>query len=117
MLDLNTDRRPPPNFLNTSIVEVRYGQYAAKVMGEYRVPLYRGRRSVYGVDLFGAAGLYSVVTQTDINDPPRGYSGLAKVPVDLTFNLGLRIDTSAGGFVFGVSSILGFIPVRGEAGP
>jgi outer membrane protein insertion porin family len=117
MLDLNTDRRPAPNFLKTDIVEVRYGQYASKLMGEYRIPIYHGQRSIYGVDLFGAAGLYAVATQRELTDPPSGYHGLAKVPIDLTFNLGLRIDTNAGGFVFAFSNVLGFIPVRGEARP
>ncbi|MFW5740240.1 MAG: BamA/TamA family outer membrane protein, partial [Myxococcota bacterium] len=117
MLDLNTDRRPPPNFLGTDIVEIRYGTYAAKVMGEYRIPLYRGTASVYGVDLFGAAGMYGVASERDLTDPPRGYSGLARVPVDLTFNLGLQIDTNAGGFTFAFSNVLGFIPARSEARP
>jgi hypothetical protein len=43
--------------------------------------------------------------------------GFGKVPVDLTFNLGLRIDTNAGGFMFAFSNVLGFIPVRSEARP
>ena len=117
MLDLNTDRRPPPNFLGTDIVEIRYGTYAAKVLGEYRIPLYRGSSSVYGVDLFGATGMYGVASERDLTDPPRGYSGLARVPVDLTFNLGLQIDTNAGGFTFAFSNVLGFIPARSEARP
>lgn len=117
VLDLNPDRRPAPNFLGTDVVEVRYGDYAAKVQGEYRIPIYRGSRAVYGVDFFGAAGVYGVASARDLRDPPRGYSGLARLPVDLTFNLGLRIDTNAGGFVFAFSNILGFIPVRGEARP
>jgi outer membrane protein assembly factor BamA len=114
MLDLNTDRRPAPNFLGTDIVEIRFGDYAAKVLGEYRIPLYRGHRSVYGIDLFGTAGMYGVASHRDLTDPPRGYSGLARVPVDLTFNLGLQIDTNVGGFTFAFSNVLGFIPVRGE---
>jgi outer membrane protein insertion porin family len=117
MLDLNTDRRPSPNFFKTDIAEVRYGQYAAKLQGEYRIPLYRGQRSVYGVDLFGSAGLYALSTARDLSDPPRGYRGFGKVPLDITFNLGLRIDTNAGGFMFAFSNVLGFIPVRSEARP
>ena len=113
VLDLNFDRRAAPNFFGTDIAEVRYGQYAAKVSAEYRIPLYRGRRSIYGVDLFGSAGIYGVADARDLSDPPRGYSGFATVPIDFTFNLGLRIDTSAGGFAFGFSNFLGFIPVRG----
>lgn len=117
VLELNTDRRPAPNFLNTQIAEVRYGEYAAKVQGEYRVPLYRGHRAVYGIDVFSSAGLYGVASARDLKEPPRGYTGLRRLPLDLTFNLGFRMDTNAGGFVFAFSNVLGFIPVRGEAGP
>jgi outer membrane protein insertion porin family len=113
VLDLNVDRRRAPNFLRTDIVEVRYGDYAAKIQGEYRIPIYRGHRAVYGIDFFGAAGIYGVADYRDIVDPPRGYSGFRKIPIDLTFNLGFRIDTHAGGFVFAFSNLVGLIPVRG----
>ena len=111
VLDLNTDRRPAPNFFGTSIAEVRYGDYAAKIQGEYRIPIYRGTRSVYGIDFFSAIGVYAVATQREFTDPARGYSGLGRVPVDFTFNLGLRMDTKAGGFVFALANPLGFVPV------
>jgi outer membrane protein assembly factor BamA len=117
ILDLNFDRRTAPNFLKTDIVEVRYGNYAAKMQGEYRIPVYRGHRSIYGIDFFGAAGVYGVASYRDLTDPARGYNGFRRVPIDLTFNLGFRIDTSAGGFVFAFSNLLGLFPVRGEAGP
>jgi outer membrane protein insertion porin family len=117
VLDLNFDRRRAPNFLRTDISEVRYGDYAAKFQLEYRVPIYRGHRSVYGIDFFGAAGIYGVAGYRDITDPPRGYSGFRKIPVDLTFNLGFRIDTHAGGFIFAFSNLVGLIPVRGDARP
>ncbi len=113
VLDLNFDRRAAPNFLGTDIVEIRYGSYAAKMDAEYRIPLYRGHRSIYGVDFFASTGFYGVANQEDFTNHARGYSGLATVPVDFTFNLGLKIESSAGGFTFGVSNFLGFIPVRG----
>jgi outer membrane protein insertion porin family len=116
VLDLNFDRRPPPNFLGTSVVEMRYEDYAARVVGEYRVPVYRGRRSIYGVDLFAAAGFYLIASGRDLRDPPRGYSGFSRIPVDLTFNLGARISTSAGVFAIGLSNFIGFFPIRHEAG-
>lgn len=114
VLGVNFDRRPPPNFLGTQIVEVRYGTYAAKLSGEYRIPLYRGHRSVFGIDLFASAGVYAVASDREISDPPPDYSGLSLIPVDLTANVGFRMDTSAGGFVFAFSNVLGFIPVHGE---
>jgi outer membrane protein insertion porin family len=116
VLDLAFDRRPAPNFLSTDIVEIRYGNYAAKLDAEYRVPLYRGRRSIYGVDLFGSFGLYGLANEEDFVNHARGYTGLATWPIDLTFNAGLRIDTQAGGFVLGVSNLVGLIPVRGQQG-
>ncbi|MGD0678905.1 MAG: BamA/TamA family outer membrane protein [Polyangiaceae bacterium] len=110
VLDLNFDRRSAPNFFGTDVVEIRYGNYAAKVGAEYRVPLYRGTRSIYGVDLYASAGLYGIANEEDLLNPARGYRGLATVPVDLTFNGGLRIDTQAGGFVIGIANLVGLIP-------
>lgn len=114
VLGVNFDRRPPPNFLGTDIVEVRYGKYAFKVASEYRIPMFRGHRSIYGIDFFASAGIYGVASDRDITDPPAGYSGWSRVPVDLTGNLGFRMDTSAGGFVFAFSNVFGFVPVRGK---
>ncbi len=115
VLDLNFDRRPAPNYVSTDIVEIRYGNYAAKVDAEYRIPLYRGTRSIYGIDFFGSFGVYGVANDADLTNHARGYQGFATVPVDLTFNAGLRIDTQAGGFVFGVANFVGLVPVRGPA--
>lgn len=111
VLDLNTDRRPAPNFFATNIAEVRFGDYAAKIQGEYRIPVYRGSRSVYGIDFYSALGLYAVTTHRDISDPARGYEGFARFPVDMTFNLGLRMDTKAGGFTLSFANPLGFVPI------
>jgi hypothetical protein len=99
--------------LSTDIVEIKYGNYAAKIDAEYRVPIYRGIRSIYGVDLFASFGLYGLANQQDLLDRPRGYQGFSAAPIDLTFNAGLRIDTQAGGFVLGIGNFVGFVPFRG----
>jgi outer membrane protein insertion porin family len=114
LLGMSFDRRPPPNFLGTEIVEERYGSYALKIAGEYRIPLYRGVRSIYGIDFFGSFGIYGLANERTISQPPRGYSGAARIPVDLTGNLGFRADTSAGGFTFAFANALGFIPIGGK---
>jgi outer membrane protein insertion porin family len=117
VLGMTFDRRPPPNFLGTQIVEERYGNYAFKLAAEYRIPLYRGQRSIYGIDLYGGGGLYGLASDRTLTDPPRAYSGLARVPIDLTATLGFRADTSVGGFTFSLSNALGFAFVgRGPAG-
>jgi outer membrane protein insertion porin family len=114
VLGVSFDHRYPPNFLGTEIVEVRYGKYAFDANAEYRIPLYRGHHTIFGIDFFGSGGLYSVASDRDFTHPPRAYSGFARFPLDLTFNLGFRMDTSAGGFVFAFSNVLGFLPVRGQ---
>jgi outer membrane protein insertion porin family len=114
VLGVTFDHRYPKNFLGTEIVEVRYGKYAFDVNAEYRIPLYRGHHTVFGIDLFGSGGIYSVASDRDFTHPPRAYSGLSRFPLDLTFNLGFRMDTSAGGFVFAFSNVLGFLPVNGQ---
>ena len=114
-LDLAFDRRAAPNFFNTTIGEVRYGDYAARLNTEYRIPLYRGRKSIYGVDFFSSVGIYGVANGRDLVRHARGYSGFQTIPIDLTFNLGLRADTAAGGIAVGIANFIGFIPIRAEA--
>ncbi len=113
VLGLNFDRRSAPNFFSTEIGEIRYGTYAAKLDAAYRMPVYRGHRAVYGIDLFASVGVYSVCSEQDFSSPPAGITGFATVPIDLTFNLGVQIETVAGGFTFGLSNFLGFIPNYG----
>lgn len=115
VLGLNFDRRPPPNFLGTAIELVRYGQYAAEIAGEYRIPVFRGSRSIYGIDFFARGGIFGVAAQRDLDRPSPAYKGWSRIPVDLTANLGFRMDTSAGGLVFSFSNVIGFVPVRGGA--
>ncbi len=116
VLDLNFDRRPPPNFLNTSISEMRYEDFAARFLAEYRIPLHRSHRSVYGVDLFGSAGFFSLMSRRDVASPARGYEGFSKIPIDLNFNIGVRISTKAGGFVLAIANAVGFLPIH-RSGP
>jgi outer membrane protein assembly factor BamA len=113
LLDLAFDRRSAPNFFGSAIAQVRYGEYAARISSEYRVPIYRGQKAIYGADLFGSVGLYGLATPREFTDPARGYTDFAKVPIDFTFNFGLRVDTAIGGVSFGLSTLFGFIPVKG----
>jgi outer membrane protein assembly factor BamA len=114
ILGLNVERRPAPNFFRTDIAEIRTGNYAAKADVEYRIPLYHGSRSVFGIDLFARVGLYAIAGKRDITSPPDGYSGAALIPVDFTANLGVLMDTSAGGFTFALANVIGFLPALSE---
>jgi outer membrane protein insertion porin family len=117
VLDLTPDRRQPPNLLGTDIVEERFGDFAAKLDVEYRVPIFTGKRAIYGIDVFASTGLWGVATQRDFSDPPSGYTGLHRVPIDLTYNLGLRFDTSLGGATIALSNLLGLIPAGSAVRP
>jgi hypothetical protein len=44
-------------------------------------------------------------------------TGDVRIGAEGNFNLGLKIDTAAGGFTIGTSTLIGFLPVRREAGP
>ena len=44
----------------------------------------------------------------------QGYEGLARIPVDLTFDLGVQADTTLGVFKLGFSSLIGFLPDLGR---
>jgi outer membrane protein assembly factor BamA len=113
VLELAFDRRPAPNFFGTAIGDVRYGDFAARLTGEYRLPLYRGHSAIYGVDLFGSGGVYLLATPRELSEPSRQWQAAARVPIDLTFNLGVRVDTAIGGMNLGLSTLIGFIPLRG----
>jgi outer membrane protein assembly factor BamA len=117
LLGLNFDRRPAPDFLRTAIAEVRYAEYALELSAEYRIPIYRGRLSVYAIDLFGTFGAFALAGPHEITRPADKYRGLARIPLDLTGNLGVRVDTSLGGFTFTFSNVLGFLPVSQGEGP
>jgi hypothetical protein len=70
-------------------------------------------RSIYGVDLFGSFGIFGLANEQDFVDRARGYQGFSSLPIGLTFNAGLRLDTQAGGFTIGIANLIGLIPVRG----
>src|SRR5690606_30404127 len=113
VLGLVFDDRPAPNFLGTSIAEVRYGDYAARLVGEYRIPVYRGHRSIYGIDFYFGGGVIALAGLRELERPPRDLGGARLIPIDLTANLGFRMDTSLGGVTFSFANALGFIPLGG----
>jgi hypothetical protein len=110
---LNFSHQPPPNIFASSIEEMRYESVAGRVDVEYVVPLYRGRRVVFGLDFFLLVGVYALGSADDFRSPPGGYVGGA-FPIDLTLDLGFRLDTTAGVFGFSFKNLLGLIPFSEE---
>lgn len=114
VLELAPDRRKAPNYLGTAIGLARFGEFAARAGVEYRIPLYQGHGSILGVDLFASSGVYALATRRELEDPAPEFQGAAAFPVDLTYNLGLRVDTSVGGATIAFSNLLGLLPARGS---
>jgi hypothetical protein len=110
-LEMQLDARPPPNLLGTSIANNYLGELAWRIDLGYNVPVYervrdRGLREVNLYTLIGLLGL------ADLRDPRTGvsgYTGAARFPIDLTFDIGFRFDTRVGVFQVGLSTVVGFI--------
>ena len=109
VLGLNLDRRAPPNLLGTSIREMRAQELTGRLDVEYSLWLYEGRDEIRGLVLYGLVGVYSLLDRDDLRTAIPGYSGFARAPLDLTFDVGLRLDTTVGVFQLGFSTLLGFI--------
>lgn len=111
LLGLNLDHRGPPNLLGTSIAEMRKQQLAGRIDVGYSLPLHRGGGGIRAVDGYFTLGLYALADRDDLQVAIPGYEGLSRVPVDLTFDVGVRADTTWGLFQLGFSSVIGFIPL------
>lgn len=109
VLELNLDRRGPRNLLGTSIREMRAQELAARLDVEYALWLYEGHDALRAVQVYGLIGLYALADAQDLQLAIPGYSGFAAVPLDLTFDVGVRFDTVVGVFQIGFSNLLGFI--------
>jgi hypothetical protein len=103
-LGLNFSTLPSRNLLGTSIAGHRYDDYAARVLIEYAIPVWRRRGVVYGGDFFAAVGLLGMASDGDLS-PPGGLTW-SRVPVDLTGDIGLRLDTYVGIFTISIANAL-----------
>lgn len=109
MLELNIDRRAPPNLLDTSVREMRAQELAGRLDLEYAIWVYESEDALRGLQIYGSIGVYALMDRADLRVAIPGYAGFARVPIDLTFDVGLRFDTIVGVFELGFSSLLGFI--------
>lgn len=109
VLELNLDRRTPPDLFGTAIAEMRSEELAARLDLEYAIPFYRGAGAVRAFDAYLGVGVYALADRRDLRVAVPGYDGLARLPIDLTFDVGARIDTEIGVFQLGFSNLLGFI--------
>lgn len=107
-LGLNFSTQPSRNLLGTSIASHRYDNFAGRVLVDYSIPIWRRRRLIYSGNAFVAVGLFGMASRGRFRDETR--SGLAALPLDLTADLGVRLDTSIGIFTVSFANALGRIP-------
>jgi outer membrane protein insertion porin family len=108
VLELNVDRRRTLNLLGTSIVEMDMEDLAARIDFEYQLQIYRGGGVIHGVAAYAGAGIFMLANRRDLRVAISGYEGLSRIPIDLTFDIGLQADTEIGVFKLGFSSLIGF---------
>lgn len=114
VLELNLDRRRTLNLLGTSIVEMDMEDLAARVDIEYQLEVYRGPGVIHGVDAYAGVGVFMLASRDDLRVSISGYEGWARLPIDLTFDIGLQADTELGVFRLGFSSLIGFSNIGQE---
>ena len=115
VLELNLDRRRTLNLLGTSIVEMDMEDLAARLDLQYQLPLHRGAGFVRGVDAYIGVGVFLLTRREDLRVGIPGYHGLSRLPIDLTFDLGVQADTEIGLFKLGFSTLIGFSPLGRES--
>jgi outer membrane protein insertion porin family len=103
-----------PSVLGTTIKEMRYEDLAGSIGLEYSLPLYRGQGFFYAVNGFVGLGVFALCSREDLRTDPKGYTGFQVVPMDITADLGIRIDTEIGLFEFSFANLVRLIPEIGE---
>jgi outer membrane protein insertion porin family len=101
-LDLSVSTQRPLDLLGQNSAAPRLGTAGGIVEAEYRYRLFRRTRRIYGGDLFVAAGVFGLRNDLD------GYPDYA---VDLSFDLGVRLDTEVGIFEVSFANALGRLPL------
>jgi len=107
-LRLNFSTLPSRDIFGTSIAGKRYEEFALRASLEYIIPWFRGGSLFYSGDFFINAGVLMLTSKDElgVRDQDLGDS----IPVDLTLNAGLRLDTYVGVFSLSFGNALGRIP-------
>jgi outer membrane protein assembly factor BamA len=108
-LGLNFSTQPSRNFLGTSISGRRYEQFAGRALVEYAVPLWRRGGFAYRGDVFAAFGIFGLADLEDLRARDTGFT--SAMPVDLTADFGMRLDTYIGIFTLSIGNGLGRLPL------
>ena len=84
---------------------------AARFDIQYDYSVYRGgsHRPVSGVNAYVNVGVYSLSDLRELVVAIPGYDNGSRIPIDLTFDLGFRINTDIGTFDLAFANFLGFL--------
>lgn len=113
VLELNFSHLQP-NLLETTIAEMRYEDLALSIGVEYSIPFYRGHGFFYGVNGFVGLGVFALASRQTLRTDPKGYKGFQEIPMDLTADIGIKVDTAVGLFVFSLANLFRLIPSIGD---
>ncbi|HEX3695358.1 MAG TPA: BamA/TamA family outer membrane protein [Polyangia bacterium] len=107
-LGINFATLPSRNLLGAGMAGHRYDDYTGRLLIDYAVPIIRRSRFIYGGDLFVAVGVLGLASSADFHRS--GGLTWGTTPIDLTGDLGLRLDTYIGVFTASVANILNRSP-------
>jgi outer membrane protein assembly factor BamA len=107
-LGLNFSTLPSRNIFHTSINEKRYEEIAFRISGEYIIPWFRGGKIFYGGDFFVNLGVLALTSRETFRVRDRSF--WEALPIDLTMDAGIRLDTQIGIFRLSIGNGLGRIP-------
>jgi outer membrane protein assembly factor BamA len=108
-LGLVVSTTPSRDFLGTGTEGVRYGEVSGVLELQYAYRLFRSRKYVYGGDIFVGAGLWALAERNNLR--VRDRSLYRALPVDLLFDVGLRLDTELGILELSLANGLGRVPL------
>ena len=107
-LGLNFSTLPSRDIFGTAINTKRYEEFAVRASLEYIVPWFRGGKFVYGGDFFVDVGVIMLTSRKELQVRDQDLS--RSIPVDMTLDAGLRLDTRVGVFRLSIGNGLGRIP-------
>jgi hypothetical protein len=110
-LELTVSTQRPLDLLGENSAAPRLGTAGGVVALEYRYRLFRRTRLVYGGDLFVGAGLYGLRGEAPACPAGEPCDLDADRVLDLTFDLGLRLDTEIGIFELSLGNAIGRLPL------
>jgi outer membrane protein insertion porin family len=100
------------DLLNSGMASERYADVAFRLGGEYAVPLRKSSADegvyIYGLQAYLGAGAFAMASRQELltKDASRPLG----IPLDFTFDVGLRVDTIIGVFGLSFSNAIGIIP-------